>query len=243
MPAEYGNLPFEEAIAFFRDKLNMPTATWDEVWKEAHDTGFMVAGAMDADLLMDLRDAVDKAIADGTTLEEFRKDFDDLVEKSGWEYVGGRNWRTRLIFETNLRTAYAAGRWEQMRDPDVMRLRPYWQYRHGDSIVPRPEHLALDGLVLPADDPFWRTHYPPNGWGCKCKVVTLSKRDLAKMGKSGPDTAPEIKYYDWTNPRTGETISVPEGVDPGWDYAPGEKKWEPDMEKYPPDLREKMDNP
>ncbi len=158
-------LPFEEQIAFFQNKLNIPTKRWDDLWKEQHAKGFMSAGAYKADLLADLRAAVDKAIADGITLDEFRGDFDSIVETHGWSYKGSRNWRSELIYSTNIRTAYAAGRWEQLTDPDVLEHSPYLTYRHGDSRFPRPQHLAWDGLTLPADDPWWKTHYPPNGWG------------------------------------------------------------------------------
>ena len=239
----YQDLPFEEAIAFFRAKLNLPTATWTDIWQLMHTKAFVVAGAMKADLLQDLRAAVDGAIADGTTLETFRKAFDGIVERHGWSYVGGRNWRTRVIYETNVRTAYAAGRWQQMTDPDLLRLRPYLLYRHGDSLQPRPHHLAWDGLVLPADDPWWQTHYPPNGWGCKCRVFSISPRELESMGKSGPDTAPDDGTYEWTDRRTGKVHTVPNGIDPGWAYNVGEKTdWTPDLAKYPAGLRKHISN-
>ncbi|MFV9492170.1 hypothetical protein ACNUI5_09110 [Pseudomonas aeruginosa] len=57
---------------------------------------------------------MEKAIADGTTLEEFRRDFDRIVAKYGWSYRGGRNWRSRVIYETNMRGSYMAGRLEQL---------------------------------------------------------------------------------------------------------------------------------
>ena len=83
------------------------------------------------------REAVDKAIADGTTLEEFRRDFDRIVARYGWDYNGGRDWRTRVIYETNLNTSYAAGRWEQLQ------AAPFWQYEHADWVEnPRHQHLA-----------------------------------------------------------------------------------------------------
>lgn len=217
----YGGQPFEEAILFFRRKLNMPTAHWDDLWKMMHTRGFSVAGAMQEELLADLKTAVDKAIADGTTLAQFRKDFDGIVAANGWIYKGGRNFRSKMIYDTNLRTAYHAGRYQQMIDPDVVAQRPYWQYRHGGSANPREEHLAWDGLVLPADDPWWDTHYPPNGWGCKCRVVTLSQRDLERLGKTEPDDAPAIEYRDWKD-RDGKTHKVPQGIDPGWDYNVGQ---------------------
>ncbi len=225
MPETYQALPFQEAIDFLKDKINVPTRKWDDLWRGMHSRGFMVAGAMKDDIVKDFHDAVNKAIQEGTTLADFRKDFDAIVQKFGWTYNGARGWRSSLIFNTNLDTSYAAGRWKQMMDPDVRKLRPYLMYRHGDSIVPRQQHLAWNGLVLPADDPWWKTHAPPNGWGCKCYVVSVSMRDIERVGKEGPDKAPPIEYYDWRD-RNGKVHRVPVGIDPGWDYNPGQAAYD-----------------
>lgn len=219
--AEYGDLPFDRAISFFRKKINLPTKRWNDLWQGQHALGFMTAGAVKADLLTDMREAVDRAIADGTSLGEFQKSFDDIVSRHGWSFRGHRKWRAQLIYQTNVRTAYAAGRWQQMTSPEMTRRRPYLQYRHGDSVVPREQHLSWDGMILPADDPWWKTHYPPNGWGCKCRVFSLSERDLERMGKTGPDRAPETETYTWTDRKTKKSHEVPVGVDPGWDYNVG----------------------
>ena len=45
----------------------------------------------------------------------------------------------------------------------------------GDSRV-RPEHAALNGIVKPIDDPFWKTYYPPNGWRCRCTVMNTAEK-------------------------------------------------------------------
>lgn len=37
--------------------------------------------------------------------------------------------------------------------------------------------------------------------------------------------APAEEYYDYVNRRTGEVTQVPVGIDPGWDYNPGEAAW------------------
>lgn len=220
----YGTVPFEDQIAFFRRKRNVLTESYLDVWESEHDTGFMVAGANRDDLLADLREAIRKAIDSGNTLEDFRRDFDRIVATYGWDYKGGRNWRSRVIYETNLRQSYNAGRWAQLQR--LKKTRPWWRYRHSDAVEdPRPEHLAWDGLILHCDDPWWLTHFPVNGWGCQCYVEALSDRDLKRLGKSGPDVAPPINMgpvmIGLRSPGGPRTVMTPAGVDPGFGYAPG----------------------
>jgi hypothetical protein len=210
------DLGFQEQIDFFRAKIKLPTDRWDDIWQAAHDRAFVVAGATKADLLDDLAQAVDKAIATGTTLETFRQDFRKIVADHGWQgwtgegTPGGFAWRTKVIYETNLRTSYAAGREAQLADPGLQKLMPYRRYVHNDSVLnPRPQHLAWNGLTLPHDHPFWKTHSPPNGWGCRCWVTA------AVAPKKGDSTEPPA---GWDEP--GEDGRLP-GIDRGWGYAPG----------------------
>ena len=217
------NLPPEEAIRFFRAKVNTPTRAWDDLRHGAHARAWSVAGVQADDMLADIRRAMDKAIAQGTTLDEFRRDIAPLLTELGWAdrgpgYVG---WRTRVIYETNMRTAYAAGRYAEMTDPDVLASRPFWRYRHSGKRDARPQHKAWDGLVLRADDPFWKSHYPPNGWGCGCYVQSLGPRDLARAGKTAPDEAPPAGTRPYRDPNSGEISALPAGIDPGWDYNVG----------------------
>jgi hypothetical protein len=119
----YGSLPFSEQIAFFRRKFNTKTDAWTDVYGSAHDNEFMVAGANRDALLADLRTAVEKSL-DGGTLETFRKDFAAIVARYGWSYNGGFEWRSRIIYETNLRSSYMAGRYQQLMD--MRDTHPYW---------------------------------------------------------------------------------------------------------------------
>lgn len=215
-PASYGSLPFREQNEFLRRKL--PSVDYFAVRGAAHDHAFVVAGAHRADMVADIQQVLQSALDNGDTLEAFREDFFAVLDNYGWQPDGGRGWRSRVIYETNLRTSYAAGRYQQLQE--VKATRPYWMYEHSDAVItPRPEHEAWHGLVIPADDPWWQTHYPPNGWGCQCRVRALNERDLKRLGKEKPDQAPasqtrRIEYK-------GEMVEVPEGIDPGWGYAPG----------------------
>ncbi len=214
------DLPFDEAIRFFRDKASVTTQTWTDVYAAAHSRAFMVAGAATDALVADFRREIEKALETGNSIAEFRATFDDIVLRHGWEHTGSRNWRSRIIFDTNLRTAYAAGRYAQLTQPDTLEAFPYWQYNHSGAIHPRKEHLAWDGLTLPAADGFWRTNYPPNGWHCGCFVIAVSGRDLRRQGKSGPDEAPDLVFR--AEEVGGRKVMVPFGVDPGFEYNPGQ---------------------
>jgi len=181
---------FKAAGDYFRQKVNLPTKRWDDLHQGQHARAFVIAGATRDALLVDMRKAVDAAISKGETLEDFRKRFRDIVSKHGWHgWTGegseaGENWRTAVIYHTNLRTAYMAGRWETLKEF------PYLQYQHNSTKNPREEHQAWDGKIIARDDPWWQTHYPPNGWGCRCSVTGVSEARLRALGKTAPDTPP-----------------------------------------------------
>ncbi|MCK9345393.1 MAG: phage head morphogenesis protein [Candidatus Pacebacteria bacterium] len=235
-------LPFLEQIAFFKDKLNLPTQAWDDILKAAHDNAFVVAGATKAELLADLNAAVLAAIKDGETINAFRKRFDEIVKKHGWEgWTGsdtkaGRDWRTRVIYQTNLSTSYNAGRWAQLHDPDLLKSRPHWKYVHNDTVMhPRPLHLAWGNLpvVLHHTDPWWTTHFTPNGWGCRCRIIAVTAAEY--KGLPAPNNGTYI-HVDLN----GIAHDVPMGLDYGWDYAPGASVYKPDLSRYPQSIAEAL---
>jgi uncharacterized protein with gpF-like domain len=214
--------PFQEQVDYFREKLALPTEAWDDIIGAAHDRAFMVAGAQSVDLLADLNDAVSQAIAEGQSLDWFQKNFERIAAERGWtDFTGsdsaaGRAWRARVIYQTNMTTSYAAGRFAQLNHPELAAVRPLWRYIHSDLVDhPRPEHKAWNGLVLHKDDPFWATHYPPNGWGCRCTVKAASPGEVAAAKAKGLDVAPA----GWDQPQ--ESTGTPPGIDRGWAHAPG----------------------
>lgn len=201
-----GNVP-QEALDYFRKKKLAPDLDLDTVWGEEHNFAFTVAGVVARDILEGFRVAVDRAIAEGVTFEEFAKDenIKRVMSALGWWSVSesGKTppvpHRLRIVYDTNMRVARAAGQWARIqRTKDAL---PFLVYELGPSSVHRPVHVSWEGTVLQADDPWWNTHMTPNGYGCKCRVRQISRSEAETLGISerAPDGQP----------------------DEGWDHNPG----------------------
>lgn len=63
----------------------------------------------------------------------------------------------------NVQVAYNRGRWTQQQQSSSITHLMYLTREDGKV---RPTHAAINRIVLPKGHPFWRTHYPPNGFNC-----------------------------------------------------------------------------
>lgn len=203
-PSVFGR-GFELAIAFFLAKINHPTLRWDDLWQAQHLRAFTIAGAMKQDLLADIRAAVEDAITKGESYDAFKRRFKDIAEFHKWQHNGSPGWRSRVIWHTNVRVASSVGRWQQMTNPAIVEHMGYWMYDHTTILNPREQHKAWDGIVLRWNDQWWKLNWPPNGWGCNCRVVMLSKRMMERRGLTLTDNPPDTS-----------TVIPPE-----WRYNPG----------------------
>jgi len=240
----------KDALEYLKKKSLKPAFSYRDVWNEEHASAFTVAKAMQTDVLQDMKDAVEAAIENGQTFRDFKNQLQPTLESKGWwgrrtmtdpvtgeilEAQLGSARRLRTIYETNIGQAYRAGAWERGQESDA---HPYIMYRVGPSRNHREEHLAWDGLILPKDDPFWNTHAPKNGWGCKCYLRYLSRASYERYKTSGvpvPRRAdgsgggtipvkterPEIRYKTWVDKRSGRIERIPEGITPGFNWNPG----------------------
>lgn len=152
-------LPFDEAIAFFSDKVPMTPEEFYALAEEVRAKAFTVARVAKMDVIMDVGGAVEKAIDSGETLADFTNRLGEIMEARGWE--GLTPWHAETVFRNNVQTAYSTGRYQQM--VDQAEEFPYWEYDAVNDAATRPTHAALDGKVYPADHPIWDTWYPPNG--------------------------------------------------------------------------------
>ena len=217
-------LPPREAIAYLRAKGYAVSWNWWEVWESAHARAFTVAKAMQRDVLESIRGALDVALAKGQTRREFARELEPRLRALGWwgrqvvvspdggaEVVQlGSPHRLRTIFDSNMRSVYGAAR--QSQQEVNAESRPFWMYdaRNDDRV--RPSHAAMDGQVFRHDDPIWQSHYPPNGWNCRCRVRALTAAQVRSRGLRVSDSAGSlttVQQQAGVDKRTGEVIERP----------------------------------
>lgn len=235
-------VPPEQAVAYFKAKGLVPTFSYADMLGEAHDHGFTVAKMMNIDMLGQVRASLDSAMANGTPFKEWADGIIPMLQSGGWwgrkavldPLTGqpmiaqlGSPWRLETIFRTNMQSAYAAGQWQEIAAQ--AEIAPWLMYDAVDDLRTRPMHASWDRKVLPVDSTWWNSHYPPNGWNCRCGVIQLADDELEGLGLT-PSTPPADGTYTWSNPRTGEKEQVPKGLDPGFDHNAG-KSYLQDLQK------------
>ena len=234
-------LPASDAIAYMRDRHDLAVSfDWQDLWQDEHGRQFTISRLTRLDLLQAFRDGIERSVNGDLSRHDFIRDFKQLLQEAGW---WGEKWvidpetgkqvktvfdaaRLRLIYDTNVRQAYAAGQWD--RAWRARRTHPFIRYVTMDDDRVRPAHRAWHNLALPIEHSFWSTHWPPNGWRCRCRVVPMSQRDydagLGPTGKPLNKLPPPDVRRPHVNRRTGEITELPNGVDPGFAYNPGQAR-------------------
>ena len=83
-------------------------------------------------------------------------------------------------YEFAVTSSQMAGKWAAISDDYNL------QYRTAGDDHVRASHAALDAITLPADDAFWLSYYPPNGWRCRCNAIEVrkSRYEVTDSGKA-----------------------------------------------------------
>ncbi|CDP54060.1 Phage (Mu-like) virion morphogenesis protein [Devosia sp. DBB001] len=177
---EFNGVKFAEAIAFLRRRQLLTDTEWLRLLREVTGDVELVLTDQRGQMQRDLIQAVIDAMDGGQSFADFQRNYDEIIKRYGWTAPGDPGWHAQLIFRVNTSNAQNAGRWEQSQR--LKRSRPYLRYvTVGDHRV-RPHHREWHGVILPIDHPFWTTHYPPNGFLCRCHVQSVSDRDLERYG-------------------------------------------------------------
>jgi SPP1 gp7 family putative phage head morphogenesis protein len=111
-----------------------------------------------------------------THLQQLTRLINDNGKIREWKSFKTEAQKLNLLFnKTWLKTEYdlalagstMASKWVQFSSTGDRTMLRYQTI--GDARV-RAEHAQLNGITLPIDHSFWNTHYPPNGFKCRCDV-------------------------------------------------------------------------
>lgn len=190
---EYSSLIDRAALGFLQSKKLLSGFNHYDVWLHEHAVAFTVAKMMDKDMLAEVQAALNSAMENGTTFDEFKSRLKPYLMARGWwgeqlmiDPVDGEpkivqlgsTRRLRTIFHTNMATSYAAGQWERIQSNK--RMLPFLKYVPSAANNPREAHRAYYHLILPIKHELWQTIFPPNGYGCLCSVRQLSRRQALR---------------------------------------------------------------
>ena len=162
---------YDTSIKFLENRLKLSHARVLELQKQYDATALtMLKGAADK-IENSLQKTMLNIHSKGMHVREAKKELDKTFKALG--ISPANSFTLEAIFRTQTQMAYSVGRWQADQDPDIQEI--LWGYKYvtvGDDRV-RPEHLALEGITLPKDDPRWNTIFPPNGWACRCQAIPI----------------------------------------------------------------------
>jgi SPP1 gp7 family putative phage head morphogenesis protein len=171
-------VPFQEAADFLASKPAIARRVFDQLLPELRARAFAVAGLSQADDLRSVRDAV-ATLPRGAKWNDVRDDVAGVLLTETGEDSTTAIKHAELVLRMQGFMAYsAAGDNLAQATKDEL---PYLMYNAMEDDRVRPEHAALDGLVLPVDDPFWAQHTPPWDWGCRCWRTQVSAPEYGRI--------------------------------------------------------------
>lgn len=239
-----------DAIEYFKSKGYVIGFSAAEIEAEAHAKAFTVAGVLKLDILADIQNGLKPALNDGDTERDIERKLLPLLEQKGWIGKGlvadpetGELWGKRLtprrigtIFSTNIQSSYAAGRWKQQVANKTER--PYWQRVAVMDLHTRPRHALLNGFTAAADSPVWDYFYPPDGYGCRCRIRAFTRAQVEARGLAVHE--PELYDIEQEYGIPGKTRTVKAmkiggevyTADPGFGFNPGKTAFTPTLDKY-----------
>lgn len=176
----FGQRSNDEAVAAISDRMAVRRSILDKMVPEVRARAFAVAGVEDLNRVKKINEALAKIPAGGDWREAKGIIAGELGGGTGAQH------RAENIVKTNVFQAYSSARYrKQLADKDIM---PYLVYHAVGDGKTRASHQALDGVILPVDDPFWRDHYPPWDYGSRCTVSGMTAEEAERFrGKKGAE--------------------------------------------------------
>jgi len=179
---------WRDARAWFLTRRPVLRESAAQTERDARLRAFRVAGITSVNLVTEVHQAIDDALRDGTTLDEFKK---RVGAKLADEWGAPNARRVETIFRTNVQSAYNAGRYAEMTRPAALAVRPFWKFVAILDGRTTATCAPLNGVIAKHDAAFWESHFPPLHFNCRSTVVSLSRGETERAG--GAKEPPKAK--------------------------------------------------
>ena len=196
---------YPEAFEYLRARGVEPSADFYDRVEAARKQAWTMSKLSDLDHLQRIKDSLEKAIAEGTSFDNWRKE--NLADLQGLP----KSYQ-ETVFRTAVQSSYNAGRWAHFRDH--AERRPILRYTAINDRRTRPAHRALHGLMMPVDDPRWQTLAAPNGFNCFLPGTTV--RGAFELGLKSRYTGEAVEITARTGDRLTVTANHPVLTRRGW---------------------------
>lgn len=185
-------VPFEEAAQLIADKPAMTRELFDDLLPELKASAFVISKVEDLDVVRAVRDRISELPAgeDWNAIKrDVVKELSPFLNTEDDPEVAER--RAELLLRAHGFAAYSAANWRSLEEnKDIF---PWRKYQTAQDDRVRGSHAALDGLILPADSPFWRDHTPPWEFGCRCDVVGMMDEEVQELLEDDRKKTPSEK--------------------------------------------------
>lgn len=176
----------DDLIVWIASRDPQAIGSWRQLSSEEYTRSFAAAQTLGANVIGDLYREYMATIESQGTEADFAARVLPILRRKGWLAGTGVDVarRVQLIYDTNLRVSRAAGQWARYQK--TFRTFPYLRgVTARDERVRRPprsdsDHTAFDGIILPAQHPFWSRWFPPLGFRCRCSVIQMTRSQLAR---------------------------------------------------------------
>lgn len=174
------NMPFDEAIAFFKAKKLVTPEEFDALVEANRRNAFIARKLLNETLVKLARTELQRSIDQGGSFKDFAAKI-----RAGEALLGttpSNPGYIQTLFRTNVLTAYSAGKHDQGMQPSVLEARPLWLFRATGDTRTRGSHQAMHNKAFFKTSPFAERARTPLYYNCRCSLVSISEETANERG-------------------------------------------------------------
>ncbi len=175
-------LPYEEAIKWAKGRISLTREQFYALSDQMKRKAFTVGRLAQLDMIEKVKQIyLEDMASSSSSLVDFIATVTTSVDRLGLPSY------YETVYRTNIQTDYNAGRAAELdRDPPL-----YLEFIGIEDVRQTPICSARSGVILPYDDPWWETNWPPLHFNCRSTIRAIYKEEADALGIS-PTARPRI---------------------------------------------------